>query len=140
MFAARAQAGARMHRAGAGARRRRAQRPLHRRQLRLPGRRARHRRRHHRRARALGGGIKPDFTLLLDVGVELAWRARVRAAASRTASNPSASEFFERVRAPTWRARRPSRSAFRIVDAALPAAEVVAQARALLGAWLDARA
>jgi hypothetical protein len=28
-----------------------------------------------------------------------AWRARVRAAASRTASNPSASEFFERVRA-----------------------------------------
>ena len=49
-------------------------------------------------------------------------------------------EFFERVRAAYLARAAAEPERFRVVDAALPAAEVVAQARALLGAWLDARA
>jgi dTMP kinase len=85
-------------------------------------------------------GIKPDFTLLLDVGVEVGMaRARSRGGAPDRIESERG-EFFERVRA-TYLARaaaEPER--FRVVDASQPAEAVVADVRRLLGAWLDARA
>jgi dTMP kinase len=85
-------------------------------------------------------GIKPDFTLLLDVGVEVGMaRARSRGGAPDRIESERG-EFFERVRA-TYLARaaaEPER--FRVVDASQPAEAVVADVRRLLAAWLDARA
>jgi len=88
----------------------------------------------------IAAGIKPDLTLLLDVGVDVGMaRARSRGGAPDRIESERG-EFFERVRA-TYLARaaaEPGR--FRVVDAAQPAEAVVAQVRRLLDAWLDARA
>ena len=84
--------------------------------------------------------VKPDFTLLLDVGVELGLaRARSRGGEPDRIESERG-EFFERVRTAYLARAAAEPERFRVVDASLPAAEVVAQARALLGAWLDARA
>lgn len=84
-------------------------------------------------------GLRPDLTFLLDVGVELGLqRARARGAGLDRIESEQV-EFFDRVRA-TYRARAsadPQR--FCILDAALPAEEVVAAASSALRAWLARR-
>jgi dTMP kinase len=85
-------------------------------------------------------GLKPDLTLLLDVGVDVGMaRARARGGEPDRIERERG-EFFERVRA-TYLARAQAEPArFRVVDAAQPAQDVVAQVQRLLGEWLDARA
>jgi dTMP kinase len=85
-------------------------------------------------------GLKPDLTLLLDVGVEVGMaRARSRGGTPDRIESEQA-EFFERVRA-TYLARAQAEPArFRLVDAAQTADAVVEQVRGLLSEWLDARA
>lgn len=85
-------------------------------------------------------GIKPDLTLLLDVGVEVGLaRARSRGGAPDRIE-AERGEFFERVRA-SYLARAAAEPArFRVVDAGQAPEAVVADVRRLLGEWLDARA
>jgi dTMP kinase len=85
-------------------------------------------------------GLKPDLTLLLDVGVDVGLaRARSRGGAPDRIESERG-EFFERVRA-TYLARAQAEPArFRVIDAAQPAAAVVADVQRLLSQWLDARA
>jgi dTMP kinase len=85
-------------------------------------------------------GLKPDLTLLLDVGVEVGLaRARSRGGTPDRIESEQA-EFFERVRA-TYLARAQAEPArFRLVDAAKSADAVVEQVRGLLTEWLEARA
>jgi dTMP kinase len=85
-------------------------------------------------------GLKPDLTLLLDVGVEVGMaRARSRGGTPDRIESEQA-EFFERVRA-TYLARAQAEPArFRLVDAAKSADAVVEQVRGLLTEWLEARA
>jgi dTMP kinase len=85
-------------------------------------------------------GLKPDLTLLLDVGVEVGMaRARSRGGTPDRIETDQA-DVFERVRA-TYLARAQAEPArFRLVDAAQTADAVVEQVRGLLSAWLDARA
>jgi dTMP kinase len=85
-------------------------------------------------------GLKPDLTLLLDVGVEVGLaRARSRGGTPDRIESEQA-EFFERVRA-TYLARAQAEPArFRLVDAAKTADAVVEQVRGLLTEWLEARA
>lgn len=84
-------------------------------------------------------GLRPDLTFLLDVGVELGLqRARARGAGLDRIESEQV-EFFDRVRA-SYRARAstdPER--FRILDASLPAEEVVAMASCALRSWLERR-
>ncbi|MEO8161800.1 MAG: dTMP kinase [Arenimonas sp.] len=84
-------------------------------------------------------GLKPDLTLLLDVGIDVGLaRARARGGDPDRIESERA-DFFERVRA-TYLARAQAEPArFRVVDAAQPAATVVAQVQRLLGEWLDSR-
>jgi dTMP kinase len=84
-------------------------------------------------------GIKPDLTLLLDVGVEVGMaRARSRGGDPDRIESERG-EFFERVRA-SYLARASAEPArFRVIDAAQPAATVVAKVEQLLGEWLDSR-
>jgi dTMP kinase len=83
-------------------------------------------------------GLRPDVTLLLDVGVDVGLaRARSRGAAPDRIERERG-EFFERVRA-TYLARAAAEPArFLVIDAAQPPAQVVAEATTRLSAWLDA--
>jgi dTMP kinase len=83
-------------------------------------------------------GLRPDLTLLLDVGVDVGLaRARSRGAAPDRIERERG-EFFERVRA-TYLARAAAEPArFLVIDAAQPPAQVVAEATTRLSAWLDA--
>jgi len=83
-------------------------------------------------------GIRPDLTLLLDLGVDQGLaRARSRAGEPDRIERED-SAFFERVRA-IYQARAAAEPArWRIIDASRPVADVVAQVEAAVGAWLDA--
>ncbi|MFC4727066.1 dTMP kinase [Coralloluteibacterium thermophilus] len=85
-------------------------------------------------------GVRPDLTLLLDVGVgEGLARARGRGGAPDRIEREQET-FFERVRA-TYLARAAAEPArFRVIDAGLPQAEVVAAVEAQVRAWLEAQA
>jgi dTMP kinase len=82
--------------------------------------------------------IRPDLTILLDLGVDQGMaRARGRGGEPDRIEREDAA-FFERVRV-VYLARAATEPArWRIVDASRPIADVVAQVRAALGAWLDA--
>jgi len=85
-------------------------------------------------------GLRPDLTLLLDVGVDVGLaRARSRGGAPDRIESERG-DFFERVREAYLARARAEPARFRLVDAAQPPELVVAQARALLGDWLQARA
>jgi len=88
----------------------------------------------------IAAGIKPDFTLLLDVGVDVGLaRARSRGGEPDRIELEKG-EFFERVRA-AYLARAAAEPArFCVVDASQTPEAVVAEVRRRLGAWLDARA
>ena len=83
-------------------------------------------------------GIKPDLTLLLDLGVDQGLaRARGRAGEPDRIERED-SAFFERVRA-VYLARAAAEPArWRVIDASRPVAEVVSQVESAVGAWLDA--
>jgi dTMP kinase len=76
-------------------------------------------------------GLKPDLTLLLDLSVaDGRARASQRGGADRIEAERD--DFFERVRA-TYRARAQSEPArFRMIDASLPAADVLSAAVAAI--------
>jgi dTMP kinase len=78
-------------------------------------------------------GLKPDLTLLLDLSVaDGRARASQRGGADRIEAERD--DFFERVRA-TYRARAQSEPArFRMIDASLPAADVLSAAVAAIEA------
>ena len=82
-------------------------------------------------------GIKPDLTLLLDVGVAQGLaRARARGGEPDRIERER-EDFFERVRA-TYLARAAAEPArFRVVDASQPAQAVRAAVQALLAEWLE---
>lgn len=84
-------------------------------------------------------GIKPDLTILLDIGVAQGLaRARSRGAEPDRIEREQDS-FFERVRA-TYLARavaEPER--FRVIDASQPVTSVVTAVTAAISEWLDAR-
>ena len=84
-------------------------------------------------------GIKPDLTILLDVGVELGLaRARARGAELDRIEREQ-DVFFERVRN-TYLARAAAEPArFRVIDASKPVAEVSSAVCAAIDAWLQAR-
>ena len=84
-------------------------------------------------------GLKPDLTLLLDVGVEVGLaRARSRGAEPDRIECEQV-EFFERVRAVyAARALAEPQRILRI-DAGAPAADVVTAVLDVLDRWLDAR-
>jgi dTMP kinase len=85
-------------------------------------------------------GLKPDLTLLLDVGVEVGLaRARSRGGAPDRIE-AERGEFFERVRAAYLARAQAEPERFRVVDAAQPADAVLAQVQRELSRWLDARA
>ena len=81
-------------------------------------------------------GIKPDLTLLLDVGVAQGLaRARARGGDPDRIERER-EDFFERVRA-TYLARAAAEPArFRVVDASQPAPAVRAAVQSLLADWL----
>ena len=82
-------------------------------------------------------GIKPDLTLLLDLGVDQGLaRARGRAGEPDRIERED-SAFFERVRAVYLARAAVEPARWRIIDASRPVAEVVAQVEAAIGAWLD---
>lgn len=84
-------------------------------------------------------GIKPDFTLLLDVGVDVGLaRARSRGGEPDRIESERG-EFFERVRAAYLARAQAEPERFRVVDAAQPAETVVAEVTRQLAGWLDAR-
>ena len=82
-------------------------------------------------------GIKPDLTLLLDLGVDQGLaRARGRGGEPDRIEREDAA-FFERVRA-VYLARAEAEPArWRVIDASRPVADVVAQVQAELNAWLE---
>jgi dTMP kinase len=85
-------------------------------------------------------GVRPDLTLLLDVGVQIGLaRARGRGAAPDRIEREQ-DAFFERVRAGYLARAAAEPARFVVVDAAQPADVVVAAVLAALDAWLDARA
>jgi dTMP kinase len=85
-------------------------------------------------------GIKPDLTLLLDVGVGVGLaRARSRGGAPDRIESEQ-EEFFERVRATYLSRARAEPERFRVIDAAQAPEAVVAAVRQALSQWLDARA
>jgi len=81
-------------------------------------------------------GLKPDLTLLLDVGVAQGMaRARARGGEPDRIERER-EDFFERVRA-TYLARAAAEPArFRVVDASQPAEAVRVAVQSLLAAWL----
>jgi dTMP kinase len=82
-------------------------------------------------------GLKPDLTLLLDLGVDQGLaRARGRGGEPDRIEREDAA-FFERVRAAYLARAAAEPKRWRVVDASRPVAEVVAQVRAALEAWLD---
>ena len=85
-------------------------------------------------------GLKPDLTLLLDVGVDVGLaRARARGGEPDRIESERG-EFFERVRATYLARARAEPERFRVLDAAQPADVVLAQVQQQLSQWLDARA
>ena len=82
-------------------------------------------------------GVKPDLTLLLDLGVDQGLaRARGRGGEPDRIEREDAA-FFERVRA-VYLARAEAEPArWRVIDASRPVADVVAQVQAELNAWLE---
>lgn len=81
-------------------------------------------------------GIKPDLTLLLDVGVaEGLARARQRGGELDRIER-EADGFFERVRARYLQRAQAEPQRYRVVDASQPAAVVVAAVQDVLRAWL----
>jgi dTMP kinase len=88
----------------------------------------------------IAAGIKPDLTLLLDVGVDVGLaRARARGGAPDRIESERG-DFFERVRSAYLARAQAEPGRIRLVDAAQPPEAVVAQVRDLLANWLDARA
>lgn len=85
-------------------------------------------------------GIKPDLTLLLDVGVAQGLaRARARGGEPDRIERER-EDFFERVRA-TYLARAAAEPArFRVVDASQPVQAVREAVQAALAGWLGSRA
>ncbi len=85
-------------------------------------------------------GLKPDLTLLLDVGVAQGLaRARSRGGEPDRIERER-EDFFERVRA-VYLARAAAEPArFRVIDASRPVDAVLADVHAVLAAWLDTRA
>ena len=83
-------------------------------------------------------GIKPDLTLLLDLGVDQGLaRARGRAGEPDRIERED-SAFFERVRAVYLARAAAEPMRWRVIDASRPVAEVVSQVESAVGAWLDA--
>lgn len=84
-------------------------------------------------------GLRPDLTILLDVGVAQGLQ-RVRARGGEPDRIEREQDaFFERVRA-AYLARAAAEPArFRVIDAGQPVERVLADVRAALAAWLDAR-
>jgi dTMP kinase len=88
----------------------------------------------------IAAGIKPDITLLLDVGVDVGMaRARSRGGAPDRIESERG-EFFERVRAAYLARAKAEPGRIKVVDASQAPQAVVADVRRLLGQWLDARA
>jgi len=88
----------------------------------------------------IAAGIKPDFTLLLDVGIDIGLaRARSRGGEPDRIESEQG-EFFERVRATYLARARAEPARFRVVDASQPPEGVVSTVRQALSQWLDARA
>ena len=84
-------------------------------------------------------GLKPDLTFLLDVGVETGLaRVRSRGNATDRIENEHAA-FFERVRQAYLERAAAEPQRIRVIDAAQSPESVLAEARAGLSAWLDAR-
>jgi dTMP kinase len=81
-------------------------------------------------------GVTPDLTLLLDLPVADGMkRANGRGAADRIEMENV--EFFERVRA-TYRARAKAQPArFRVIDAALPLEQVLADVRSTIATFVE---
>ena len=88
----------------------------------------------------IAAGIKPDITLLLDVGVDVGMaRARSRGGAPDRIESERG-EFFERVRAAYLARAKAEPGRIKVIDASQAPDAVVADVRRLLGEWLDARA
>jgi dTMP kinase len=88
----------------------------------------------------IAAGIKPDITLLLDVGVDVGMaRARSRGGAPDRIESERG-EFFERVRAAYLARAKAEPGRIKVIDASQAPDAVVADVRRLLGQWLDARA
>jgi dTMP kinase len=88
----------------------------------------------------IAAGIKPDLTLLLDVGVDVGLaRARSRGGAPDRIESERG-DFFERVRAAYLARAQAEPERIQVVDASQPPDAVVADVRRRLGEWLDARA
>jgi dTMP kinase len=88
----------------------------------------------------IAAGIKPDITLLLDVGVDVGMaRARSRGGAPDRIESERG-EFFERVRAAYLARAKAEPGRIKVVDASQAPQAVVTDVRRLLGQWLDARA
>lgn len=84
-------------------------------------------------------GIRPDLTLLLDVGVEVGLaRARSRGAEPDRIEREQV-EFFERVRAAYLARAAAEPGRFLVIDAAAAAADVVASVLSALDRWLGSR-
>lgn len=82
-------------------------------------------------------GLKPDLTLLLDVGVETGLtRARQRGAAPDRIEQ-EANAFFERVRKRYLQRAAAEPDRFRVIDAGQPAARVVAAVQMQMRQWLE---
>jgi dTMP kinase len=82
-------------------------------------------------------GIKPDLTLLLDLGVDQGLaRARGRGGMPDRIEREDAG-FFERVRAVYLARAAAEPERWRVIDASRPVVEVVMQVRAALDAWLE---
>jgi dTMP kinase len=82
-------------------------------------------------------GIKPDLTLLLDLGVDQGLaRARGRGGEPDRIEREDAG-FFERVRAVYLARAAAEPERWRVIDASRPVVEVVMQVRAALDAWLE---
>lgn len=81
-------------------------------------------------------GIKPDLTLLLDVGVTQGLaRARARGGEPDRIEREQ-QDFFERVRNTYLTRARAEPARFRVIDASQPAATVQAAVTSSLAAWL----
>jgi dTMP kinase len=85
-------------------------------------------------------GLRPDLTLLLDVGVaEGLRRARARGGEPDRIERER-EDFFERVRSNYLARAAAEPGRFRVIDAGQPVDAVLADVRTRLGEWLRARA
>ena len=82
-------------------------------------------------------GLKPDLTLLLDLGVDQGLaRARGRGGEPDRIEREDTG-FFERVRAVYLARAAAEPERWRVIDASRPVVDVVMQVRAALDAWLE---